>query len=92
MRLISSFLLSILFGPDDGGDTFLRNVNGLVPKYMASLLEDRTLHYNFFGSLNSKTESGNFLTDLRHYYERWRDFKDILDTVTKSCLLGYNAV
>jgi hypothetical protein len=33
-RLVNACFLFGLFNPEDGGDTFLRNVGGLIPKYM----------------------------------------------------------
>jgi hypothetical protein len=31
---VTGFILGLLFDPEDGGDTFLRNVGGLLPNYM----------------------------------------------------------
>jgi hypothetical protein len=33
--LLAGFLLELLFDPEDGGSTFLQNVSGHLPEYMA---------------------------------------------------------
>jgi hypothetical protein len=34
-KMTAGCLLGLLFDSEDGGDTFLQNVNGLLPNYMA---------------------------------------------------------
>jgi hypothetical protein len=38
--VIGSFLLGLFFDPEDGGNTFLRNVGGLVPNYSVTTLQN----------------------------------------------------
>jgi hypothetical protein len=49
LLLIVSYLLGMLFGPEDRGNTLIRNV-GDFPRFIRRyMLDDRTLHNNHCG-------------------------------------------